>query len=128
MISNTPVFYNFMKVNKYFYIFLQWITLNTFVILQDHSISVSREISAVINRNDWPCAIFLWQLKVYLSMMVNASSVPSIHRALTAAYVGARCACWPGPPVNTRQTHHEYGRVYLTLILVYYNVLLTKLD
>lgn len=34
----------------------------------------------------------------YLSMTSNASSVPMMQRALTAAYVGARWGCWPGPP------------------------------
>lgn len=39
-----------------------------------------------------------WGLRLYLLMMSYASSVPMMHSALTAAYVGARCGCWPGPP------------------------------
>ena len=39
-------------------------------------------------------------LVAHLLMTFNALSVPSSQRALTAAYVGARCAYCPGPPAN----------------------------
>ena len=36
----------------------------------------------------------------HLSITLYASSVPRVHRASTAAYVGARWAICPGPPVQ----------------------------
>jgi hypothetical protein len=37
---------------------------------------------------------------VNLLIKLRASWVPMVHRAFTAAYVGARWGLWPGPPAN----------------------------
>ncbi len=43
-------------------------------------------------------------------MIVYASGVPIVHRASTAAYVGAKCGNCPGPP---KPQLHVEGKIII---------------